>query len=86
VALDQEILRQRQDLPPGGESPAPLDTVQRRVRGADSPRTPSMLRASLSVPFILWRDIPEVQKRREFDSLSPEEQKLQEVSGSGAEL
>ncbi|XP_078062058.1 uncharacterized protein LOC144487884, partial [Mustelus asterias] len=76
VALDQQLLRQKQEPPPGGE--VLVEPVQRRVKVGDAPRTPSTLRASLSVPFVLWRDIPEVRRRREFDCLSQEHQKLQE--------
>ncbi|XP_041036663.1 rho guanine nucleotide exchange factor 5-like, partial [Carcharodon carcharias] len=79
VTLDREILRQKQEPPAWCETPASQDPVQRRIRGPFTPRTPSTVRASISVPFSLWRDIPEVRKRSEFDSLSQQKQRLQEA-------
>ncbi|XP_078392507.1 rho guanine nucleotide exchange factor 5-like, partial [Cetorhinus maximus] len=79
VTLDQEILRQKLELPAWGETPVSQDPVQRRARGPGTPRTHSTVRASISVPFSLWRDIPEVRKCSEFDRLSQDQQRLQEA-------
>ncbi|XP_062893255.1 aggrecan core protein-like [Mobula hypostoma] len=67
-ALDREILRQR----PGDTCPSP--------EGSRARRGPSLLqRASLGLPTGLWRDLPEVRDSGYFESLTPEESKLQEV-------